>query len=343
MAPYSNQKTLKQLARHMDLSLTTVSRVLSGQSRKYRISQKTEDAVLAEAARLDFSPNQVAKSLRLQQTQTLGLIIPDVAKPFFSTLARSVELEARRKGYSVFLCDSEESSMIEMELLHQLNSRSVDGFIVSPVGQSCSHFEELYKKNMPVVVVDRYFPKMKLPYITSDNYKGSLEGANHLIENGHRNIACIQGIPECTLNMDRVKGYRDALTAKNIPVNETMIVGSRYDQRNGYIETKLLLKRNPRPSAIYTMGSSIAFGALSAIMEEGLKVPDDISILSFDDQPFFPYLATPLTAIAQESEAMGELAVKLLLNQIELNGEYEPERIMLPTRLNIRDSVRKME
>ena len=204
-------KTLKSLAHSIGVSATTVSRVLSGQARKYRISKQTEEVVLAEAARVDYAPNQVAKSLRLQKTNTLGLIVPDIANPFFGTLARHIESEAKKTDYSIILCDSNSSTIEEIEALRLLESRNVDGIIVSPVGQVGSHFEELYNKRKPIVVVDRYFEGMKLPYVTSDNYKASYEAVEYLIDNGHTNIACIQGLSDCLLNSDRANGYRDAL------------------------------------------------------------------------------------------------------------------------------------
>jgi len=342
MSYKSNPNSIKSLAETMDLSVCTISRVLSGQARKYRISEKTEEAVLAKAAQLDYTPDLTAKSLRLKKTKTLGLIVPDISNQFFSTLARHVELEARKGGYSIILCDSGKSTLTEIESLQLLNSRNVDGIIISPVGQVGSHFEALYKKGMPIVIVDRYFSKMKIPCVTSDNYKASVEAVSYLIENGHKKIACIQALQDCSLNMDRVNGYRDALKAHHIEVDESLIVGNEFDEHNGYIEAKLLLKRNPRPTAIFSVGSSITFGAIRAINEEGLTVPEDISILSFDEQPYFAYLNPPLTAVAQENALMGEISVKLLLAQLDTGNINKPDYVVLPAKLNIRKSVKRI-
>ncbi len=342
MSKLAGQKTLKIIAENLGVSITTVSRVLNGQSVKYRISKRTEQIVHQEAARIDYEPNLVAKSLRLQKTQTLGLLVPDIANPFFGTLARHIDLEARKSDYSILLCDSGSSTEIEIELLRLLESRNVDGIIASPVGQTGGHFERLSEKGMPIVVVDRYFKDMSLPFVTSDNYKASFEATSYLIANGHRRIACIQGLPDCLLNTDRVNGYKDALKQHGIPLDPTLIVGSQYDHHSGYIETKLLINRSPKPTAIFSLGSSMAFGAFSAIMEEGLKVPDDISIISFDEQPYFPFLATPLTAIAQQNAAMGEIAVKMIISRIENKDNLSSEGVLLSTKLNIRDSVKKI-
>ncbi|HOL32448.1 MAG TPA: LacI family DNA-binding transcriptional regulator [Anaerohalosphaeraceae bacterium] len=342
MAHLSNQKTIKSLAEHMGLSRTTVSRVLSGQAKRYRIGSETEEAVIAEAARLEIVPNKTAKSLKLQRTYSLGLIVPNIANPFFGTLARYIEAEARKEGYTILLCDSGESEMMEIELLGLLNSNNVDGVIAAPIGLAGSHFKELHKQGKPVVIVDRYFSNIDLPFVTSDNYQASYEATEYLITNGHRIIACIQGFPGCGLTVDRVRGYKDALKAYGIPEDNTLIVGNQFDQHRGYIETKLLMKRNPRPTAIFSLGSSMAFGALSAILEENLKVPEDISLISFDEQPYFAYLATPLTAIAQENATMGEIAVKLLIDQIESKNDFANKSILLPTKFNIRKSVKNI-
>ena len=342
MSAKSNPNTIKSLAKEMDLSVCTVSRALSGQAEKYRISKKTAEAVLAKASQLGYSPDMIAKGLRIKKTKTLGLIVPDISNQFFSTLARHIEIEARKSGYSIILCDSGKSTMVEIESLQLLNSRNVDGIIISPVGQIGSHFEELHKKGMPIVVADRYFSKIKIPYVTSDNYKASVEAVSYLIENGHKKIACIQALPDCSLNLDRVNGYRDALKAHHIEIDESLIVGSEFDEHNGYVEAKLLLKREPRPTVIFAVGSSIAFGAIRAIHEEGLIIPDDISILSFDEQPYFNFLNPPLTAVAQENAMMGEIAVRLLLGQLAPKNNGNPDHIMLPAKLNIRKSVKRI-
>jgi LacI family transcriptional regulator len=336
------QTTLKCIADTLSISISTVSRVLSGQAKRYRIGQKTQEAVLSEAKRLNFSPNQLARSLRLNKTHTLGLVIPDISNPFFASLARFVEMESRKAGYAIFLCDSEEHTDIEIESLNLMQGRKVDGVIISPVGLSGDHLTELHQAGLPIVIVDRYFPGMTLPYVTSDNFNGALDGVTYLIENGHRRIACIQGIPNSATNSDRVRGYRTALDQHHITSDPQMIVGDSFSQRNGYLSTKLLLKREPRATAIFSLGNQMTLGALQALSEEGVRVPEDISILSFDEQPYFAFLATPITTIAQQNEAMGQIAVSLLLGQINDKEPESTEGIMLPTTLKKRNSVRSL-
>ncbi len=336
------QITLKTLAEQCGLSVSTVSRILSGKGSQCRISTRSENAVLKKAAELGFRPNELARGLRLNRTSTLGLLIPDISNPFFASIARHVEIEARKSGYSIILCDSEEDTEIEIESLTLLRSRMVDGLIISPVGQIGKHLEEQHRDGMPVVVVDRYFPGQKIPYVASDNFKGALEGVSYLAAKGHRRIACIQGIKDVSSSKDRVKGYRATLKRYGIPADETLIVGDNFGESNGYIQTKLLLKRRQPPTAIFSTGNLISLGVIRAIREEGLAIPADISIVSFDDFAYSPFLATPITTLAQRTAEMGQIAVRLLLEQIRSGGKARPEGILLPVELIERQSVKRL-
>lgn len=334
--------TLKSIADRLGTSVTTVSRVLSGKASQFRISEKTEEAVWDVAKSLQFSPNQIARGLRLQRSFTLGLIIPDISNHFFATIARNIEIEARKFGFSIIICDSQESTEIENESLKLLQSRKVDGLIISSVGQNGENLEKIYKKGMPLIIVDRYFPNLDIPYVASDNFKGALEGVSYLIENGHRVIACLQGLLNSAPNEDRVRGYKEAHYKNNIQLDESLIVGDSFSEKNAYIETKLLLKRESPPTAIFAVSNSVAFGAIRAISEEDLKLPDDISIVSFDEEPYSEYLFTPMTTISQQKDEMGAIAVRLLINQIQSKNRLQTDKIKLPTELIKRKSVKNI-
>jgi LacI family transcriptional regulator len=330
--------SLKSIAADLGISVSVVSRVLSGKARQYRISEKTEKRVKDEADRLGFAPNQIASSLRTKKTHTIGLIIPDISNSFFSSVARFVAIEARKRGYSIILCDSQGDAQTEIEAIRLLQSRSVDGLIISPVGQIGDLLKGLFDGGLPLVLLDRYFPDVELPYVTSDNVQGALAATEYLIEKGHQRIACIQGRPDSSTSMDRVAGYRAAMEKHGVEIDETQIVGDDFSERNGYVETKLLLQNKRRPTAIFSLGNLPTFGAIRAIAEEGLSIPEDISLLSFDDHYYSAFLAAPLTAVAQPKEEIGLFAVKLLCNQ--LAGNRGVEGISLATQLNERSSVR---
>lgn len=337
----SSNVTLKSIADRLNVSVTTVSRVLNGKSERYRISKETQKLINSAAKELNYSPNQLARGLRLKRTNTLGYIIPDISNPFFSSIARSVEKSARKSGYSILLCDSEEDTKMEENLLQLMVDRKVDGLIISPVGLEVNHLKQIAQKNIPIVLLDRYFPEFNLPFVTSDNYRGALEAVNMLIDSGHTRIACIQGLVNTSPNNDRVKGYIDAHNTHNLTVDKKLIVGDSFGEENGYIETKLLLKQENPPTAIFAISNLISLGAIRAISEEGLNIPDDVSMISFDDQPYSGFLSTPMTTVSQQNAQIGQIAIKLLIDQIESNRQLEPKGIFLPTKLISRDSVKR--
>ncbi len=337
----SGNPTLKSIAVKLGVSVSTVSRVINGKSSRYRISKETEQLILEAAKELSYSPNQLARGLRLKRTNTIGYLIPDISNPFFASIAKSVEKSARKFGYSIILCDSEESTELESSSLQLMLNRKVDGLIISPVGLEVSHLIEISQKDIPIVLLDRYFPNLNIPFVTSDNYQGAFEAVSYLISNGHSRIACIQGLKNTSPNNDRVKGYRDAHVKNGIEMDESLIVGDSFGEENGYIETKLLLKKGDLPTAIFSVSNLISLGAIRAITEEGLKIPDDISMISFDDQPYSRFLSTPMTTVAQQSNQIGQIATKLLIDQIESNRTTESKGIFLPTRMILRDSVKR--
>lgn len=339
----NSQPTLRRIAEKLSVSVTTVSRVLSGQAARYRISAKTESAVRQLAKEYAFVPNQLARGLRLKKTATIGLIIPDISNPFFASIARQVALGARRHGYSVILCDSQDVVEQEIHSLALLESRHVEGVVLCPVGLSAGHLLKFGKSRLPLVLVDRFFPNHDLPYVSSDNLSGAREAVELLIAHGHRRIACLQGLRGTSPNELRVRGYREALVAHRLPLTESLIVGDGFTEQSGYIETKLLLKTHRDITAILALSNLNALGAIRALTEERLSVPKDISIIAFDDTPYASYLATPITTVAQASAEMGDVAVKLLFDQIHAPQARSKGGILLPTSLVQRKSIRKLD
>jgi LacI family transcriptional regulator len=333
---------MRGVAEKAGVSTTTVSRVLNGKAEKYRISKQTKEDVLRIASELGYVPDQVARGLRIRKTNTVGLIIPDISNPFFSTIARHIEINARRVGCSIILSDCQEETQLEKESIRLLLSRKVDGLIICPVGEDSEHLISLTNSDLPIVIIDRYFPDVKCSYVISDNYKGAFEAVAYLIKNNHRSIACIQGRLHTSVNEDRVRGYRDALHKFNIPLDESLIVGKNFGVKNGYVAAKIILNRNLQPTAIFSTSNLISLGAMKAILEEGLKIPQDISMISFDDQPYSDYLVAPMTTVAQQTSDIGQIAFTLLQSQIEQESNKRIEGIVLPTKLIIRKSVKKL-
>jgi LacI family transcriptional regulator len=338
-----NVNNIIDLAARLGLSVTTVSRVLNGKSKAYRISTATREKVLAAASAYNYSPNRIARGLRLEKTETIGLIIPDISNPFFSSIAKIIELESRRFGYSLILCDSQDDISTENELINLLSERKVDGMILAPVGLNGNHIQGLMQKNIPVVVIDRYFPGTTIPYITTDNYQGAFMATEYFINCGHRRIACIQGLKGITSSTERVNGYRDALKKHKLLIDKNLVCGNDFGEENGYLQTLLLLNRNDPPTAIFALGNLISLGMLRAIYEKGLCIPDDISVITFDEQPYSAFLKSPMTTIEQPREKIAKVAVNVLFEAIHSgNGIDDQIAIKFEPRIIYRESVKKI-
>lgn len=330
--------TLNDIADLAGVSVSTVSRVLNDKAEKYRISADTEARILEAAKELNYRPNQIARGLRLKKTNTVGIIAPDVSNPFFAYIIKRVQNIVHNLGYSVVVCNTDENLEQEVEHVNVLYRNRVDGLIAMPVGQEYDHYVEWADRGRPLVLLDRSFDTIEASSVVVDNYAGSSEAVEHLIQHGHRRIAIIQGLPGTYTNNERLRGYRATLERHGIEYDDSLVVGGDFREENGYMETKLLLTSPDPPTAIFATSDLITLGALKAIDEEGLDIPGNISLIMFDDFDFAPYLKCPITAIRQPKEMMGEMAVKLLVE--ELKGERRaPKRVVLKARLIVRDSV----
>lgn len=335
--------TLKDIAYKSGFSTSIVSRVLNKKSAAYRISKETEKRVLKTAKELNYRPNQLAVGLRLKKTHTLGLIAPDLSNPFFAYIIKSAQRVAHQFGYTLVVCDTDENLQLEIDHVNMLWNKGIDGLVIMPVGQKSAHLEALVKEGAPVVVVDRSFDGFPASTVEVDNYSGAYDAVEHLIKHGHRRIAIIQGLPDTRTSKGRLQGYIDALRKNSIPLDESLMVGRDFREENGYIEAKFLLHSSRPPTALFTTSDLITLGALQAIFESGLNIPEDISVVAFDDLESADFFRCPITTVAQPKENIGEMAVKLLIEQITMEGRFEPRHILLKPTLIVRESVRTMK
>ena len=308
--------TLKELAEKIGVSRTTVSRVMAGNAEKYRISKKTVVRVREAAEKYGLAPNQIAQNLRLQKTDTIGLLIPEIANPFFANLAHVAEQELRKAGKMIVLCNSSEDTDLEAELLSMISRRQTDGLLVAPVGLSGAHFKAM--EGRPVVFIDRYFPDLDIPHVATDNEEGAYMATSYLIEKGHQHIACIQGLKETVSNQDRVAGYQRALKEHQV-TQTSLVLGDGFTIENGYRSTMELIESNALPTAIFTLNNLIAVGALQALNESGIAVPEKVSLNSFDEQPYFALTSPPVTTVKQPIAQIAREAVARLMDL--LGGE----------------------
>lgn len=336
--------TIQSMAKTLGVSVTTISRVLNGLGEQFRISKKTIELVTTTADKLNYRPNNIAKGLRLKKSSTIGLILPDITNTWFAQLALGIEKEARKHHYNIFLCNSNDDIKVEKKSIALLQSWMVDGIIIAPIGLESEHLQKASKSGTPLVLIDRFFEGVNLPYISSNDFEGSLEATQYLINNGHKNIACFQGIVGTSPNNQRVNGYKQALKNNKIHFDPSLVMGEDFGFINGYTCAKKLIKHlaKSKITAIISMGNQITLGVLKALKEEGVQIPNDLSIISFDEQEYSDLLYTPLTTVSHMNENIGDVALKMLFSQFGKSTRIKPKNVVLNSKLIIRDSVKKI-
>jgi LacI family transcriptional regulator len=327
--------TIREVAEQAGVSYATVSHVINNTR---LVSQETRERVLTAMAALDYRPNALARSLRQGKTNTLGLVLPDSANPFFAEISRSIEDEAFKKGYSVFLCNTELDTERELFYVDVLSKKQVDGIIFVAAGDQADSLDFLVQRNMPVVMIDRDVPNVQVDAVLSDNQLGGYLATRHLLELGHSRIACIAGSSSITPSAERLIGYRRALEEAGRPYDEQLIVRGDYHAQSGLELTHFILKLDPRPTAIFALNDLMALGALRAAAEAGYSVPRDLAVVGYDDLELAHFTNPPLTTIAQPKKEIGAQAVNLLVERIS-HKSRPPSRLVLPPELIVRRST----
>jgi LacI family transcriptional regulator len=335
----SEPVTLEDVALAAGVSPSTASRALAGKARQCRISAKTEQSILKAARGLGFQPSHVARSLRTQRSSLIGLLVPDASNPFFAAIARKATIHAERHGLSTLLADSHDSVDHEKDLLTHLLSRQVEGLIFCPIGDSSVSLKRLERNGVNVVVVDRWFADVHLTTVTSENERGALAAMSSVIAKGHRHIGCLQGRPGTSTNHERLQGYKTALADAGIDLDLSLVRGDDFSEDSGYRSMCELLDKHPNLTAIFALSNMNALGALRAFAERKLKIPQDISLVTFDDAPFAEYLASPLSVIRQDVEAIGGTAAELLIEQIRTGKKSDTSLHRIPVEFVDRASI----
>ena len=334
----STKVNIKDIALKTGLSITTVSRVLNGKARQYRIGKESQKLIEDVAKELNYIPNHFAANLKSGKSNTIGLILPSLDNPFFARIAGIINVEIRKHGYALIISDSNEDAEAEKTELQQFVSRNIEGLIVVPSSSEVEHIEQINAQGLPLILMDRYFENSNIPYVATDNFEGAVMATEHLLDHGHSDIACIQGVKKSTPNKLRVNGFTE--TMRKAGIDTIQIVGDDFSVQNGFLETKLLLQWKKRPTAIFTLSNTIAMGCLQALKDEKIRVPEDISIITFDDHPYLDFLATPITSIAQPIEHICKIALRYIFSRLEDNGESINNQVILKPEIKIRESVK---
>lgn len=326
--------TIREVADLAGVSYTTVSHVINNTR---FVSEETRQKVIAAMQVLGYHPNALARSLRRGETLTLGLILPDSSNPFFAEVGHSIEDTAFRQGYSLILCNTEGDTQKEFQYVKVLCEKQVDGVIFIATGDQADSLDLLLSQEIPVVVIDRELPEVGVDAVLLDNYKAGYQATKHLLELGHRRIACLTGPSNITPSAQRVIGYQRALAEAAIQVEEDLIVRGDFHPRSGHDATSNLLKRPNRPTALFACNDLMAFGSISAAFIAGYKVPDDLAVVGCDDIELASYFHPPLTTIAQPKTLIGQTAIELILERIR-EPARPAQRLLLESQLIIRGS-----
>ena len=326
--------TGKDVAKLAGVSTTTVSRVLNNHP---YVTDETRSKVLWAMEQLGYQPSRVARRLRMQVTQILGLIISDIANPFFTSVVRGIEDVAYANQYSLFLCNSNEDPTKETLYIDVLQAERVAGIIVSPADENSTSCEPLLRNGVPIVAMDRRLRQFDVDTVLVDNVKGAYQATSHLICLGHRRIGLIGQPSRITTGRERREGYEKALSGDGLELDQRLIKIGDCRQDSGYRRACELLEMDDPPTAIFAANNLMTLGALNAIHEKGLNIPQDVAIVGFDDMPWAPSLAPPLTAVAQPTYELGRTAADLLLQRIADKDREIVEMTLEPT-LIIRDS-----
>ncbi len=326
--------TIEDVAKNAGVSTATVSRVLSGNS---NVKAATRARVLAEVERVNYRPSRVARTLRSQRSATIGLIISDIQNPFFTAMVRAIEDVAYAHNYSLVLCNSDEDPAKEALYIDLLIAEQVAGIIISCTAEAAAAHRWLLDAQIPVVAIDRRMGDQVVDTVLVESREASYQVVRHLLDQGHRRIGALIGLPDVTTGRDRRDGYLFALEEQGIPLEPALLHVGIPKIETGSEFTRRLLELAQPPTAIFTGNNLLTIGALRTIHEFGLTIPNDIAIVAFDEMEWMFVMNPPLTVVAQPAYAMGKTAAELLLKRIA-NPEIPPTEIILPPTVHIRGS-----
>jgi LacI family transcriptional regulator len=331
--------TLKDIAIDTGFSINTVSRALND---KAEVHAATKEKILAAASRLGYRANRLAKGLRSNKTGTIGVVVTDVANPFFSALVKGIAKAARELDYSIILQDSDENYAGEQEAIHVLLAEQVDGILITPVQSDKETIASLSQARFPFVLVGRYFQDLDTNYVVPDDYRGGLLATEHLLSQGYRRIAMVNGPLHISSARERFQGYADAQARHGIAVDRSLVVTGALTVGEGFDLARSILKRTPPPSAIVTYSDFVAFGVMQAVREVGLSIPEDVAVVGFDDVWMASCLQVPLTTIRSPKEELGRQAMQLLVRRLrDDQSTAETDKLKLDVQLVIRESSQR--
>jgi DNA-binding LacI/PurR family transcriptional regulator len=335
------QTTIRDIAIKLNISASTVSRALRAAP---DVNPETKKAVLELAEKLNYEPNRIAQSLRIKQTKTLGVIVPEINMHFFSSAISGIQEYCAEHDYSIMICQSMESVKTEKSNIHMLVGNRVDGLLISLSRETdnIDHLQQLINKNIPIVLFDRVSDDLDVPKVVVDDHDGAYKAVTHLIKTGCTRIAYLGGPENLYISKKREKGYLDALKDHNVANDQNLMIHCSDFNEEVIKGVHRLLSISPKVDAIFCMNDPIAIKAMQVLKEKQVKIPEHISIIGFTNEPSSSLIEPSLTTVSQPSHEMGKAAAEIFIDQLNRGEVAGPVTKVLETELIIRNSTRKL-
>ncbi len=329
--------TLKDIARKAKVSIKTVSRVINDEP---MVSENTRSRVKSVIEELGYQPNLIARSLKKRKSNAIGIILPDIGNPAFTEMVKGCMDSLNSKGYYTFLGSYEDDTNKEEEFIRDFNSMFIDGLIIIPSITESRDISIFEKINCPMVFIDREIDGLNMDTVISENLNGVYRATKHLIKKGHKKIIFLGGLKTVKPAKKRFEGWKKALDEKNLFIEDLVFWGS-FSIESGYLMMSQALEKLDNIDAVFAGNDIVALGAMNAIKDKNLDIPDDISIIGYDDMFFSQYLNPSLSSVAAKLFILGKTAAELLLKRIKNPVDIKPKRIVIESDLILRDSVSK--
>lgn len=340
----AKKTSLKDIANQVGVSTALVSYVLNNREREARVNPDTAERIREAAKRLNYQPNQVAKSLRSGKSQAIGLIVADISNPFFGHLARTIEDESNKKGYTVIFGSSDENPENSQRLMDTLINRQIDGFIIAPAEGTEMQLKYLNDANIPFVLIDRYFENLNASYVVSDNYKATYEATDQLVKSGHKNIGFVRYKYKLQHTEDRFHGYVQALKDNGLKNLKSLVCEVDYNDEEDFEQQfEKLVRATKKVDAVLFSTNTLSIMGLKVLLRLDVKVPDDIAVFCFDESESYDLFYCPISYVRQPLEEIGKRAVEILLKQLSGKEKNRIHQEVVPTNLIVGRSSERVE
>jgi len=330
---------IKEIAKIANVSISTVSRVFNN---KKGVSLKTHRRVLKVIEKRGYSPSAIASSLKTRLSKSIGIAVPDALGDFYGEIINGIELVATENGYNLIISLNHHIVQEELSAVNFFKAKKVDGAILITTSGDDDYVDSLIKEGVKIVLLDRDPHGLRVDTVKTDNFKGGYMATEYLLDLGHRDILFIRGISYIDPSIERFNGYKKALKDKGVNRNNSFILNGNFTVDSGYLAVKEYLnKYGLNFTSIFAANDQMAIGAIKALHDKGISVPNNVSVIGFDDSYLSPYVIPPLTTIKQRREEMGKAAVELLLDSISSHYKKErtPRQVIIPVELIERESV----